>query len=689
MSSRTLKTLAALLLFLSPGAMSHAQNDPQPNSHPSPASQSAAVTPEERLVRATYDKLVRYNRAAQLRRNGQDDAPVAPDSVLAFELRNFRVGPVEEILGGRARDLVTQHRGDVINILYGTHTLNDGPKVATYEARWTKGQYTSGEDPEWTIGDIFRLDANRFHDVGKYASYEVTLTFQNRSRTYRALVLFHNPAWARSGFKPEFMDLVVGMGGELNRVWAEKTPAFEHRLWAADPHSATGREDLSPMRTEPRAPDGSGSGSFASDDSDYWEPPVYEEEPPPGPEYSTTDGASSGTCGLSPTGGSTLQWNCFDYTEHTAGGQHLGTARFTPRCVATPNNTQRCEVTLDSVVAHESEPDDSLIFYHKGTNVQDSKTGTGPRSQAVSCAGGAGVAFNRCLVGFGCGVTASLGLSISGGSATATITGGDLWRAAHGLGHTCQVEPETSEVGTCGGGADWTLYPSTGCASGYVYNGSICTRSLGFVSQCNRFGTYDPETCSCSGGCDDGAGCSPILLDTAGNGFDLTDAMGGVSFDLGADGMAERRAWTARGSDDAWLVLDRNGNGLIDDGRELFGTAAPQPPPPDGLEKNGFLALAVFDEAARGGNGDGVIDASDAVYPRLRLWRDINHNGVSEPEELHALRSLRVESIALDYREARRRDRHGNEFRYRGKVNGRGAGESGKWAYDVYLTAAP
>jgi hypothetical protein len=183
--------------------------------------------------------------------------------------------------------------------------------------------------------------------------------------------------------------------------------------------------------------------------------------------------------------------------------------------------------------------------------------------------------------------------------------------------------------------------------------------------------------------------CCPILIDTNGKGFHLTAANNGVRFDILGNGQPIHISWTDEGGSNAWLALDRNGDGKIDSGKELFGNFTEQPA---SAIPNGFNALAVYDMPENGGNGDGVIDSRDFIYHRLLLWIDKNHNGVSEPDELFTLPQLGVETISLKYQTVVRVDKYGNLFRYKAMVNP-GDHDSddpdiGQWGWDVFLVKA-
>jgi hypothetical protein len=158
-------------------------------------------------------------------------------------------------------------------------------------------------------------------------------------------------------------------------------------------------------------------------------------------------------------------------------------------------------------------------------------------------------------------------------------------------------------------------------------------------------------------------GC-PILVDLENDGIRLTGIDDPVQFDIDADGTPDLMSWTDRG--EGMLALDRNGNGVIDDGGELFGNATRLA---DGtLAPNGYVALAELDSWTEGGDENGVIDAADAAFTSLWMWTDLNHDGISQPEELQTLEEAGIVRMDLDYKRSHRTDRYGNEFRFLGRA---------------------
>ena len=167
---------------------------------------------------------------------------------------------------------------------------------------------------------------------------------------------------------------------------------------------------------------------------------------------------------------------------------------------------------------------------------------------------------------------------------------------------------------------------------------------------------------------------SPIIIDKGAR-FELTGIDDGVAFDLDADGKLDRTSWSAPESEIAFLALDRNGNGIIDDGGELFGNYSRLP---NGeMAANGFELLKTLDD-----NVDSRVDSCDGVWPLLLLWTDRDHDGISRAEEMIPITASGITALQCHYRWTGRRDRHGNVFRWMSSIE---TDLSSQPIYDVYF----
>ncbi|GEM_PF-3508126 len=281
-------------------------------------------------------------------------------------------------------------------------------------------------------------------------------------------------------------------------------------------------------------------------------------------------------------------------------------------------------------------------------------------------------------------VTVNANGTISGGAGIANTFNVNLAIQAGGSvqiqAHYCQLQGSAMYYDTALSCSGYAMDCYVTCPAGSAYNPAAyrCEMCGGSPPVCDlSLAVCTSEGWTCGPG-------SPIILDLNGDGFDLTSAERGVSFDLNRDGALESISWTSHNSDDAWLVLDRNGNGRVDDGGEMFGNHTTQP---SSANKNGFTALAEFDKPVNGGNGDGTIDSQDQVFARLQVWRDANHNGISESTELSSLASVGIQALELHYQEKKWSDENGNQFRFRARIRTAKNTEADHWAYDVFLVS--
>ena len=227
---------------------------------------------------------------------------------------------------------------------------------------------------------------------------------------------------------------------------------------------------------------------------------------------------------------------------------------------------------------------------------------------------------------------------------------------------TCSCDPATDP--TCG--CDPVMDPT--CCD--PISDPTCGCDPAIDPSCGGIGDCDPDFDPSCGPEDD-----PIVINLSHGPWRLAGADNPVLFDIHATGHKVKIGWTATGTNLAFLALDRNGNGTVDDGSELFGNVTPLA---NGhVAQNGFEAIAQYDS-----NHDGVIDKKDPIWKSLLLWVDRNHDGICQPDELTPISYSQVTSIGLSHRWTGRRDTSGNTFRYKGAVR---FGKRAQSFFDIFF----
>lgn len=242
----------------------------------------------------------------------------------------------------------------------------------------------------------------------------------------------------------------------------------------------------------------------------------------------------------------------------------------------------------------------------------------------------------------GNGVVFFNGKQLKGG----TKTGENEWKDGDGhiytkLGDKLIVRQDLDGTGDTGGTGSTSITDGTGGAPLTIEDHKSGDLDIKLTDMENAQGAVDIATIT----------RSPIVLDLNGDGIATTSLKTWINFDHDGNGFAEQTGWI--NAQDGFLVLDRNNNGTIDNGGELFGSETLLQ---NGQKAaNGYLALAELDS-----NGDRKIDVDDAAYTTLNIWQDLNSDGQSSADELFSLADKGIQSIAVNYTNTHQTDANGN-----------------------------
>lgn len=413
--------------------------------------ETANMSSEEKLIRWAYKKLSVYevvDKFSRAEREGKPTGQILAQKALNFKLKKFQIGRIEEIQNLRLSDLVTLPTGNVLDITPISTSVNSDEYKFSVKAKWKNGQYSSGFDSQWTLGDLMKLEPNKYQDVGKYASYEVTVSLEGKNRTYLAVVLFHNPYQSSQNLKPEFLDYIVGMDDAMTKIFYEtKLPLRTKKLDGSNQEFQSNLESGRNGKTDKNQ----NSQNLMNPCVESWNPNCggclewYQTPIDPNytfcmvwePYYGYGGGGEEPGCSASIFYASEGRDYDKDDREHNS-GNHQARTLLDHTCTQNHNCVTNCKV-VDTIAEITEEGELIRLTVHSTAKDVKINERSGPRNTTVECETAVGYGVKSCWSIFGCSASVSIGISGTGPNAEVSLTPNtNLYNRMYIYGGSCR-----------------------------------------------------------------------------------------------------------------------------------------------------------------------------------------------------------------------------------------------------------